>query len=71
MPPDKHPLKQSAMSEHVNSLKVLNQILNAKVELAVDEIIGVSCELSGQLSEAIKFKPNKQPQTVALSTLRK
>jgi hypothetical protein len=47
MSPDKCPLKQSAISEHVNSLKVLNQVLNVKIELVVDEIIGVSHKLSG------------------------
>jgi hypothetical protein len=71
LPPDKRPQRKSAVSEHVNSLKVLDQVLNAKVELAVGEIIGVSRELSGQLAEVIKYKPAKQVQAVGLSTTGK
>src|ERR1700683_1423564 len=60
---------QSTVSEHVNVLSVLNQVLNTKVELAVGEGIGMSRKLSGQLANAIKFKPGKQLDTVGLTTL--
>ena len=33
----------SAVSAHINPFKVLDHVLNTKVELAVGEIIGVSC----------------------------
>jgi hypothetical protein len=67
--PDKRLVRKSAVSEHVNLMNVLNQVLSAKVELAVGEIIGVSRELSGQLSNAIKFKSAKQPEAVGLTTI--
>jgi hypothetical protein len=54
--PDKHLVRKSMIWEHVNLMNVLNQVLSAKVELAIGKIIGVSCELSGQLSNTIKFK---------------
>ena len=68
---DKRLPRSSAVSEHVNVLGVLDQVLNAKVELAVGEIIGVSRELSGQLANAIKFKANKQSEPVGLTTVGK
>jgi len=57
---EKKPGRQSAISEHVNVLGVLDQVLNAKVELAVGEVIGVSRELSGQLANAINSGPSSQ-----------
>jgi len=47
---------------------VLDHVLNAKVELAVGELIGVSRELSGQLANVIKFRPGKQAEAVGLTT---
>ncbi|KIM75081.1 hypothetical protein PILCRDRAFT_92282 [Piloderma croceum F 1598] len=61
--------RKSAVSEQVNIMGVLDHVLNAKVELAVGEIIGVSRELSGQLANVIKFRPGKQADTVGLTTL--
>src|SRR6202790_4034349 len=66
---EKRPAKQSAISEHVSVLNVLDQVLNTKVELAIGEVIGVSRELSGQLANAIKFKSHNKPTEVALTTL--
>ena len=66
---DKHAPRKSTISEHVNLMNVLNQVLGAKVELAVGEIIGISRELSGQLSNSIKFKAVKQLDTVGLTTV--
>ena len=66
---EKKPGRQSAISEHVNVLGVLDQVLNAKVELAVGEVIGVSRELSGQLANAIKFRALKSMEPSGLTTL--
>jgi hypothetical protein len=68
---DKRPLRRSAISEHVNVLGVLDQVLNAKVELAIGEVIGVSRELSDKLANAIKFKSSRQSEPVGLATLTK
>ena len=48
--------RKSAVSAHVNPFKVLDHVLNTKVELAVGEIIGVSRELSTLLADSIKIK---------------
>jgi hypothetical protein len=66
---DKRLPRKSAVSEHVNVLGVLDQVLNAKVKLAVGEIIGVSRELSSQLASAIKFKTSKTSEPVGFTTL--
>jgi hypothetical protein len=68
---DKRPLRRSAISEHVNVLGVLDQVLNAKVELAIGEVIGVSHELSDKLANTIKFKSSRQSEPVGLATLTK
>src|ERR1700733_2834092 len=60
--------RRSAVSEQVNVMGVLDHVLNAKVELAVGEIIGVSRELSGQLANVIKFRPGKHGDAVGLTT---
>jgi hypothetical protein len=66
---DKRLPRKSAVSEQVNVMGVLDHVLNAKVELAIGEIIGVSRELSGQLANVIKFRPGKQADAVGLTTL--
>jgi hypothetical protein len=48
--------RKSAVSAHVNPFKILDHVLNTKVELSVGEIIGVSRELSTLLAESIKIK---------------
>ena len=67
--PDRRLPRRSAISEHVNVLGVLDQVLNAKVELAVGEIIGVSRELSGQLANAMRMKSAKPSETVGMAAL--
>jgi len=48
--------RKSAVSAHVNPFKILDHVLNTKVELAVGEIIGVSRELSTLLADSIKVR---------------
>jgi hypothetical protein len=48
--------RKSAVSAHVNPFKILDHVLNTKVELAVGEVIGVSRELSTLLADSIKIK---------------
>ena len=53
---ERKPPQKSAVSAHVNPFKILDHVLNTKVELAVGEIIGVSCELLTLLMDSIKIK---------------
>ena len=66
---DKRLPRRSAVSAQVNPLAVLDQVLNAKVELAVGELIGVSRELSSQLANVIKPKTAKASDSVGLTTI--
>lgn len=66
---DKCLLRRSAVSAQVNPLAVLDEVLNAKVELAVGELIGVSRELSSQLANVIKPKAAKANDSVGLTTI--
>jgi hypothetical protein len=60
--------RKSAISAHVNPFKILDHVLNTKVELAVGEVIGVSRELSTLLAESIKMKvQNSVPVGLATS----
>ena len=65
--PDKRMARQSAISEHVNVLNVLDRVLNTRVEVAVGEIIGVSRELSNQLVNAMKFKSPKAAEAAGFT----
>src|SRR6202451_748577 len=60
---------EPAVSAQVNPCAVLDQVLNAKVELAVGELIGVSRELSSQLANVIKPKTAKASDSVGLTTI--
>jgi hypothetical protein len=61
--------RQSAISEHVNVLNVLDRVLNTRVDVAVGEIIGVSKELSNQLANAMKFKSSKAAEAVGYTSM--
>jgi len=65
---DKRAPRKSAITERVNVLGVLDQLLNAKVELAVGEVIGISREVAGQLSNVMKLKSVKGADSVNLTT---
>lgn len=70
-PQDKYPdletaprsICKSAVSAHVDAFQILDRVLSSKVELAVGEVIGVSCELTNLLHENIKLKPSKETPT--------
>ena len=66
--PDKRLPRKSAISNHVDPFKLLNHVLNAKVELAVGEVFGVSRELSQMLADSIKPKAAKAQVPVGLAT---
>jgi len=51
--------RKSAVSAHVNPFKILDHVLNTKVELAVEKY-GVSRELSTLLADSIKLERNRQ-----------
>jgi len=65
---DKRAPRKSAISAHVDPFKLLNHVLNAKVELAVGEVFAVSRELSNLLAESIKPKSTKAQVPVGLTT---
>jgi hypothetical protein len=64
----KRATRRSAVSEHVDTFKILDRLLDAKVELAVGEVIGVSRELSSMLADSIKIKSIKKDPAVGLTT---
>jgi len=66
--PDKRLPRKSAISNHVDPFKLLNHVLNAKVELAVGEVFAVSRELSQMLADSIKPKTAKAQAPVGLTT---
>jgi hypothetical protein len=51
--------RKSAVSAHVDPMAVLTRLLSAPVQLQIGEILGVSKELSGMLSDSIKLKTGK------------
>jgi hypothetical protein len=51
--------RKSAVSAHVDPMAVLTRLLSAPVQLQIGEILGVSKELSGLLSDSIKLKTGK------------
>jgi len=53
--------RKSAVSAHIDPMNIMNQLLDARVSLAVGEVLGVSRELSGMLSDSIKLKSGKTP----------
>jgi len=56
---EKKPGRQSAISEHVNVLGVLDQVLTLKWSWLLEKY-WVSRELSGQLANDIKFRASSQ-----------
>lgn len=58
--------RRSAVSAHVDPMNIMNQLLNTRVSLAVGEVLGVSRELSGMLSDSIKLKSGKSPAVPAV-----
>lgn len=48
--------RKSAVSAHVDPMAVLTRLLSAPVQLQVGEVLGVSREVSGLLTDSIKFK---------------
>ena len=53
------PHRQSAVSAQVAPISVLNQILNSKINVAIGELLGVSKEVTGLLTDSLKLKPSK------------
>jgi len=65
---EKRPLRTSPIANHVDRSSVLNRLLDARVELAVGEVFGVSRELSTMLADAIKARNVKSQAPVGLTT---
>ncbi|KAH7918693.1 hypothetical protein BV22DRAFT_1051569 [Leucogyrophana mollusca] len=65
--------RKSEISANVDSKKVLDRLLSTPVQVAVGELLGVSKELSGVLSEAMKPKSalEKSPRIEAHSVWTK
>ncbi|KAF7965113.1 hypothetical protein HWV62_45565 [Athelia sp. TMB] len=60
--------RQSEVSSLVKPVSVLNQVLNTKINLAIGEVLGISRELSGLLTDKIKVRTQK-PVPTAVSSM--
>lgn len=63
---EKH-TRQSEIASHVKTTDVLNQVLNTRMNLAIGEILGISKDLSGLLTDKIKPKITRVPVPISAS----
>lgn len=59
--------RQSELTAQAKPLRVLNQVLNTRIDLAIGEVLGISRELSTMLGEKIKPKSTKPSGPVVAS----
>lgn len=57
--------RQSEITAHTRPVQILNQLLNTRIDLAIGEVLGISKELSGMMSDKIKMKSAKVMPPVA------